>query len=119
MNRSIGIMGKLLVTARISLQDRSGSWRRREREEREGERKQFQRASVEEVTMVSPCSVFLFQISSSFFNFSGVPSPLLPTTLIRTHSLVGGPPAAEDEDCSDSVEGGGKGWAHELLGHVT
>ena len=68
--------------------------------------------------MVSPCSVFLFRISSSFFNLSGVPSPLLPTTLIRTHS-VGGPPAAEDEDCRDSVEGGGKGWPHELLGHVT
>ena len=64
---------------------------------------------VEEVTMVSPCSVFLCRISS---NLSGVPSPWLPTTSFKTHSTVRVPP--DDEDCTDSVEGGGKRWAHEL-----
>ena len=59
--------------------------------------------------MVSPCSVFLCCISLSFFNLSGVPSPWLLTTPIRTHSFVGVSP--EDEDCTNSVEGGGKRWA--------
>ena len=61
---------------------------------------------VEVVMMVSPCSVFLCCISLSFLNLSGVPSPWLPITLFKTHSIVGVPP--EDEDCTDSVEGGGK-----------
>ena len=64
---------------------------------------------VEEVTMVSPCSVFLCRISS---NLSGVPSPWLAITPFKTHSIVGVPP--DDEDCTDSVEGGGKRWAHQL-----
>ena len=122
VNKSIGIVwfdtGKLLVTARISLQDRRGEWGRRERGEMEGDRQQFRRASAEEVITASPCSVFLCRISSSFFNLSGVPSSLLPTTLIRIHSSVGGPPTAEDEDCCDSVGGVGKGWAHELPIHA-
>ena len=66
--------------------------------------------------MVSPCSVFLCRISLSFLNLSGVPSPWLPITPIRTHSWGGVPP--EDEDCTDSV-GGGKRWVHELPIHVT
>ena len=45
--------------------------------------------------MVSPCSVFLCRIFSSFVNLSGVPSSLLPITLVRTHSLVGVPPEIE------------------------
>ena len=52
---------------------------------------------VEMTIIVSPCSVASFR---------------LLTTPFKTHSLVGVPP--EDEDCTDSVEGGGKGRAHEL-----
>ena len=59
--------------------------------------------------MVSPCSVFFCRISLSFLNLSGVPRPWLPITSFKTHSIVGVPP--EDEDCTDSVEGGGKRWA--------
>ena len=62
--------------------------------------------------MVSPCSVFLRRISSNFLSLSGVPSPWFPTTPFKTHLIVGVPP--EDEDCTDSVEGGGKRWVHEL-----
>ena len=59
--------------------------------------------------MVSPCSVFLCRISLSFFNLSGVPSPWLLAMPIRVHSFVGVSP--EDEDCTNSVKGGGKRWA--------
>ena len=65
--------------------------------------------------MFSPSSVFLCRISSNFLNLSGVPSPWLLITSFKTHSIVGVPP--EDEDCTDSVEGG-KRWTHELLIHV-
>ena len=101
-NEMVWFDGKVLVTVRISLAVGSGDM-------------QVRRASiygVEEVTMVSPSSVFLCRISSNFFNLSGVPSPWLPITSFKTHSIVGVPP--EDEDCTDSVEGGGKRWAHEL-----
>ena len=68
---------------------------------------------VEEVTMVSPCSVFLCRISS---NLSGVPSPWLAITPFKNHSIVRVPP--DDEDCTDSVEGGGKRWGTWVI-HVT
>ena len=89
---------------RISLQDRSWEW---------GELSLENSAyGGVEVTMVSPCSVFLCRISLSLFNLTGVPSPWLPITSFKTHSIVGVPP--EDEDCTDSVKGGGKRWGHEL-----
>ena len=60
------------------------------------------------VITVSPCSVLLCSTFSSLFNLSGVPSPLLPVTLTRTHSLVRIP--SDVEDFIDSVKGGRKGW---------
>jgi len=84
-----------------------------------GEWGQVRRASVygvEEVTRVSPSSVFLCRISSNFLSLSGVPSSWLPITPFKTHSLAGVPSA--DEDCTDSVEGGRKRWEHGLPIHV-
>ena len=64
--------------------------------------------SCQMVITVSPCSVLLCFTFSSFFNLSGVPSPVLPVTLTRTHSLVRLP--SYGEDFIDSVKGGRKGW---------
>ena len=66
---------------------------------------------VEMVITVSPFSVLLCCRLSSFVNLSGVPSPLLLITSIRTHSLVGAP--SDSDDLTDSGKGGRKGWAHE------
>ena len=91
-------MGKVLVTARISLQNERWDG------EGKGEGKPMCTIVDNSLTMLSFPLLHILK----FFNLSGVPSPLLPVTPIRIHSLVRVP--SDGKDFIDYVNGGRKGW---------